>query len=275
MATRNTSLELVNAKLAAFDQLQTVFEECFQFVQRVHGQQRFTSFPLADIVRYLHSLWVCECKDRLLSVYRNIERYEGKYCLQLLKNWQEEGDTASVVDFLQKKLDMLPLGEITRQIHLALHEHKEDGLARRLIDGRRVMLNRGFHLMLALDSIFSPSEEELIASVREICEQSGLAPEQIEQQLAELESMLYAYLPHQKLAQRNMEVMNRMGVTVMNRPSDQPGERSWRVLEPTVPPGPYAEQVIEGYLELTLPYHNNVRKQRLADFPEQSAEGPV
>ncbi|HZS78433.1 MAG TPA: hypothetical protein VFA41_17610 [Ktedonobacteraceae bacterium] len=275
MATRNTSLELVNAKLAAFDQLQTVFEECFQFVQRVHGQQRFTSFPLADIVRYLHSLWVCECKDRLLSVYRNIERYEGKYCLQLLKNWQEEGDTASVVDFLQKKLDMLPLGEITHQIHLALHEHKEDGLARRLIDGRRVMLNRGFHLMLALDSIFSPSEEELIASVREICEQSGLAPEQIEQQLAELESMLYAYLPHQKLAQRNMEVMNRMGVTVMNRPSDQPGERSWRVLEPTVPPGPYAEQVIEGYLELTLPYHNNVRKQRLADFPEQSAEGPV
>ena len=97
MATPSAIQELVNEKLATFERLQPEFEACFHFVQLVHGQQRFNKFPLANAVRYLHSLWVCECKDRLLSIYRNIERYEGRYCLELLLRWQE-GETADVVD---------------------------------------------------------------------------------------------------------------------------------------------------------------------------------
>ncbi len=71
MATTSAMQELVNEKLAAFERLQPEFEACFHFVQLVHGQQRFNKFPLVNAVRYLHSLWVCECKDRLLSIYRN------------------------------------------------------------------------------------------------------------------------------------------------------------------------------------------------------------
>src|SRR5438105_12133661 len=103
MTTTPTTQELVNQKLQAFEQLQAEFEASFRFVQQVHGQQRFTSFPIADSVRYLHALWVCECKDRLLSIYKNITRYEGRYCLELLRFWQE-GDAAGVVAFLQRKL---------------------------------------------------------------------------------------------------------------------------------------------------------------------------
>ncbi len=105
--------ELIKQKLAAFERLHGEFEASFRFVQDVHGQQRFTLFPVANSVRYLHALWVCECKDRLLSIYKNIKRYEGSYCLELLRRWQE-GDTAGVVDFLNRKLDMLPFADITR-----------------------------------------------------------------------------------------------------------------------------------------------------------------
>jgi len=94
---------LVEQKLDAFERLRPEFEESFVFVQQVHGQRRFTSFPVDSTVRYLHSLWICECKDRLLSIYKNIERYEGAYCLGLLRRWQE-GETADIVDFLHRKL---------------------------------------------------------------------------------------------------------------------------------------------------------------------------
>ena len=274
MATPSAIQELVNEKLATFERLQPEFEACFHFVQLVHGQQRFNKFPLVNAVRYLHSLWVCECKDRLLSIYRNIERYEGRYCLELLLRWQE-GDTADVVDFLNRKLDMLPFADLTRQISESMKSHKDDGLARRLIDGRGVLLNRGMNLMQALDGIFSLPEEKLISEVQLACAQYGHHPSQIERQLKEIDSQLYAYLPSRILAQRNIEVMNKMGVRVMSKPSDQPGERSWRVLEPTIPPGPFAEYVVEGYVELTSPNHNNITGLRFVDFPERSDTGTM
>ncbi len=274
MATNLTAQELVKQKFAAFEQLQPAFEQCFQFVQQVHGQQRFSTFPVASTVRYLHALWICECKDRLLSIYKNIERYEGTHCLQLLRNWQE-GETADVIDFLQRKLDMMPFADFTRQIHQAKSHHKGDGLSHRLIEGRTTMLNRGMNLMQAFDAIFALSEEQLIDEVRAACALYAHRPEQIEQQLAELDTVLYAYAPSQQLAQRNMELMNKMGVHVMHKPSDQPGNRSWRVLSPSVQPGPFAEQVIEGYTELTAPDHNNPKDVRFVDRLERSDTGTM
>src|SRR2546421_8414966 len=137
-ATPTTPI-LIEQKLDAFEQLQPEFEECFRYIQDVHGQKRFPTISVADSVHYLHALWVCECKDRLLSIYKNITRYEGRYCLELLRFWQE-GDAASVVAFLQRKLDTLPFGDLTRQIQEARYRHKGDGLEQRLIDGRRVLL---------------------------------------------------------------------------------------------------------------------------------------
>lgn len=275
MAANLAAQELLKQKLAAFERLQPAFEECFPFVQQVHGQQRFSTFPVASAVRYLHALWICECKDRLLSIYKNIERYEGTYCLQLLLRWQE-GETAEVVDFLQRKLDIMPFADLTRQIHEANPHHKVDDLVHRLIHGRNILLNRGMNLMQAFDAIFALPEEQLIDEVQAACEQYNHRPEQIEQQMAELHTDLYAYAPSQLLAQRNIELMNKMGVHIMSEPSDQPGNRSWRVLEPSVPPGPFAEQVIDGYIELTAPQHNNpARYVRFVDRPERSDEGTV
>lgn len=259
--------ELIKQKLEAFERLQDEFEASFHFVQDVHGQKRFASFPVVESVRYLHSLWVCECKDRLLSVYKNIKRYEGHYCLELLRWWQE-GNTADAVDFLNRKLDLMPFADITRQVHEARYRHKSDGLARRLEHGRLVLLNRGMNLMQALDAIFGMSEDDLLREVQVACAQYGHHTSQIEKQLAEMETPLYDYMPHQLLAQRNMALMNKMGVTVMTGPTDLPGQRSWRVLEPTDPPGPFAEHVFEGYVPLTLPDHNNITRLRFVDLPE-------
>ena len=66
-----TTERLVTQKLAAFDRLQTEFEECFHYIQDVHGQQRFPTFSVSDAVHYLHALWICECKDRILSVSKS------------------------------------------------------------------------------------------------------------------------------------------------------------------------------------------------------------
>jgi hypothetical protein len=266
MATTQPMQELVKQKLEAFEQLQPEFEASFPFVQDVHGLKRFSTFPVSDSVRYLHSLWVCECKDRLLSVYKNISRYEGRECLELLRGWQQ-GNTAGVVEFLNRKLDMLPFADLTRRIHEA-QQSGEDGLAQRLIHGRRVLLNRGMNLMQALDAIFALSEGNLMREVGTACAQYGHRPEQVEQQLAAMEGPLYSYVPHQALAQRNMVLMNKMGVQVTSKPADRPGERSWRVLETTVPPGPYAQHIIEGYLELTSPFFNNIKNDRFVDLPE-------
>ncbi|MFL5625244.1 MAG: hypothetical protein ACJ788_06560 [Ktedonobacteraceae bacterium] len=274
MATHATVPDLVHQKLAAFEKFQAEFEASFRFKQDVHGLKRFSAFPVSYTVRYLHALWVCECKDRLLSIYKNIERYEGRVCLELLRNWQA-GDTASVVAFLNRKLDVLPLADITRQLQEARQRHKDDGLPERLAHGRMVMLNRGINLMQALDAIFSLPEDQLLKEVHVACMQFGHHPSQIEEQLAEMESPLYSYVPHQLLAQQNMVMMNKLGIDVMNKPSDQPGQRSWRVLEPVEPMRPYAEHVIAGYLEMTSPLHNNISAHRFVDRPERSEDMEV
>ena len=269
MDATTTMQDLIKQKLEAFEQLQPEFEECFRYVQAVHGQQRFVTFSVADIAHYLHAFWICECKDRLLSIYKNIKRYEGQYCLELLGNWQE-GDNASIVAFLQRKLDMLPFANITRQYHEAVQRGGEYGLAQRLAHGRLIMLNRGMNLMHALDAIFALPEDQLVKEVRAACERYGHQPSQIERQLSEMEGPLYAYVPHQMLANRNMVLMNKLGVDVMNKPFDQPGQRSWRVLEPTEPLSPFAEHVIAGYQELVSPLHNNIKDNRFIDRPERS-----
>src|SRR5215469_900629 len=98
--TTNSLSDIVEQKLAAFEKLEPEFEQCFQFLQEVHGQKRFATFPVESTVRYLHALWVAECKTCLLSVLRTVKVYEGRLSLELLRRWQQDGDTASVVDFL-------------------------------------------------------------------------------------------------------------------------------------------------------------------------------
>lgn len=274
MVTIQPTQELVKQKLAAFEQLQAEFETCFPFVQDVHGLKRFPVFPIAESVHYLHALWICECKDRLLSIYKNISRYEGRECLGLLRGWQE-GNSADVVAFLNRKLDMLPFADLTRRIHEAQQQGGENGLAQRLVHGRQILLNRGMNLMQALDAIFAQREDELVQDVQAACAHYGHRPEQIEQQLANIDAPLYSYVPHQSLARCNMVVMNKMGVNITSKPPDRPGERSWRVLEPTVPAGPYAQHVIEGYLELTSPLFNNIKDDRFIDHPERGENDEV
>lgn len=138
MATIVMVPQLVQQKLQAFECLEPEFENCFLFVQDMHGQKRFSSLSVASTVRYLHALWICECKTCLLSVAKTVKEYEGQLCLQLLRNWQEKGNTADVVSFLQRKLDMLPLADITRQIHEALHVSADERFAQRLMHGRAV-----------------------------------------------------------------------------------------------------------------------------------------
>jgi hypothetical protein len=262
--------QLAKQKLAAFEQLQPEFEASFRFVQEVHGQRRFAAFPVAETVSYLHALWVCERKDRLLSVYKNIVRYEGQHCLSLLQHWQA-GETTAVVAFLQRKLDGLPFADLMHQIEEAKTvRHAGDGLLRRLLHGRLVLLNRAMNLLQALDGIFALSEDNLMRAVQVACVSSGHAPSQIEQQLAEVENPLSTYAPHQLLAQRNMLVMNMLGINVMTLPTDLPGERSWKVVAPTEPLRPFAESVIRGYLELVSPSHNNLKGHRFIDRPERS-----
>lgn len=251
---------LAKQKLAAFEQLQPEFEANFRFIQEVHGQRRFTAFPVAETVHYLHALWVCECKERILSVYTNIGRYDGQQCLSLLQGWQA-GETADVIAFLQRKLGGLPFADLTRQIQEATNAGQaDDGLLPRLVHGRLVLLNRDMNLIQVLDNIFALSQNDLISEVQAACVHYGHTPSQIEQQLAEVEDPLFSYAPHQVLAQRNMQVMNSLGMSIMTLPTDLPGERSWRVVVPEEPLRPFAESVIRGYL--TLLTRNNLKRHR-------------
>ena len=262
--------KLAKQKLAAFELLQSEFEASFHFVQEVHGQRRFATFSAAETVYYLHALWVCERKDRLLSIYKNIVRYEGQYCLNLLQRWQE-GETNAVVAFLQRKLDALPFADIMHQIQEAKTvRHAGDGLLRRLLHRRIILLNREMNLLQSLDSIFTLSDDELLQAVQSACVHYGHAPNQIEQQLAEVEDSLASYAPHKLLAQRNMQVMNTLGITVMILPTDLPGERSWKVAAPMEPLRPFAESLIRGYQELVSPSHNNLKGYRFIDRSERS-----
>jgi len=275
MTTMVMGSQLVQQKLEAFAHLEPEFEDCFLFVQDVHGQKRFSPFPVAYTVRYLHALWICECKTSLLSVSKTVKEYEGLLSLKLLRCWQEKEDTADVVDFLHHKLDMLILADITRQIYEASHVYANERLAQRLMHGRTILLNRGINLMQALDAIFALSEEASLRSLHEACMQYGHLPEQIAFQLEQMHLPLYSFVPHQSLAQRNIEVMNRLGKNILQIPADLPGERSWKVVRSTEPLQPFAEHIVRGYQELTAPWHNNVMARRFVDRPECSDAGMV
>ena len=264
---------VVAEKLATFDHLQPEFEASFRYIQDVQGHQRFPTFPINAAVRYLHALWVCECKDRLLSVPRTIERYEGMLCLELLHRWQA-GEVTEVVEFLQRKLDSQPFSVLTRQIETLQRQEDERASAlsqgtfiERLKHGRLILLNRAMNLMHALEPIFTLPPQRVLSDVQAACVHYGHQPEQIKQQLAALQTDLYAFVAHPALAQKNMLAMNKLGIQVTSDASDQPGQRSARIAEPTMPDRPYAQEVIEGYVEMTSLRHNNLSGHQFVYLP--------
>lgn len=247
--------DLTRRKLDAFGRIEAEFIIGFTFTQQAQGQQRFAAFPIADTVRYLHALYICECKDRLLSVPRTIERYEGERCLELLRGWQE-GHTADVVAFIHSKLDNQPFAEVSRRIEEATRMG-DRAAARRLASGRMVLLNRNFNLSHALDAIFAPGPERLRDEVTAACARWGHTPEDISRQLAELRSDLYSYAPSAALARRNMLLMNYLGPHLMDAVGDHPGERTDRVRPPALPAPPYAEETISGETtQISLSWHS-------------------
>lgn len=250
---------LITEKLATFERLQQEFEASFRYIQDVQGQRRFSAFPIDAAVRYLHALWVCECKDRLLSVPKTIERYEGILCLELLERWQA-GEIAGVVEFLQRKLDSQPFSILTRQIEDLQRQGGDSAsaLIERLKHGRLVLLNRAMNLMQALEPIFTLSPQRLLADVQAACAHYGHQPEQIKRQVQEMQTNLYTFVAHPALVQKNMLVMNKLGIQITADTSDQPGRRSARVAEPSMPEQPYAQEVIKGYVEMTSLLHNNL-----------------
>jgi hypothetical protein len=256
-------------KLAAFQNLEAEFINSFKFLQSIQGQERLTACSVAQTVRLLHALWICECKDSLLSVPFSRGRYEGRLCLELLRGWQE-GDTASVVGFLQRKLDHSPYADLTARISEA-RAKGDHVLAERLTHGRQVLSNRGFHLMLALDAIFALSDHQLTREVVDACTQLGHTPGRISEQLAEMSSPLYAYIPNPLLARRNMLVMNELGISVTSASADLPGHRTPRVEPPKLPQPPYAEQTVWGEIAVVLRAGNQVSPATLG-FPPMETD---
>jgi hypothetical protein len=257
----------VREKLIAFERLRPEFVEAFAFVAAVQGQQRYVEFPIDATVRYLHALWICDCKDRLLGVPRATARYEGRRCLLLLRGWQQ-GETTAVVAFLQRRLDLLDFAAVMRERDDALRAG-DLALAARLAHGRRVLLNRGLNLHYALDAIFALADDELLEHVRATCRRYGHAPEQIEAQLASLEMPLYAYRRHPELARHNMLTMNALGIQVTDNPADLPGHRTWKVEASTMPISSYAQETIAHERTLVGMGDNYPRGRDLANSPVQ------
>ncbi|GHO86166.1 hypothetical protein [Dictyobacter formicarum] len=265
MAVRTELPELVVQKLAAFEQLQPEFERCFLFIEQVQGKQRFTSLSVADVVRYLHALWISECKISLLSIPRTVKGYDSLFCLNLLQNWQEDEDVAAVVSFLYRKLDMLPVVEITRQIQEARRTNTAAEQIQRLVHGRQVMLSRQNNLTRMLDALFSLSPEELARQVQQACEVCGHRPDQIEQQRAAMQGSLYTFVPHQVLAERNMLVMNTLARQTMDRPTNPTAQRASLVQQSHTYPQPLAETVIPNYQDMTSSAYNNLMQGRFVN----------
>lgn len=240
----SVSSELTQRKLAAFARIETEFAASFAFVQEMRGQRRFEGFTVAQAVRYLHALYICERKDRLLSVRTTRDRYEGRRALELLGEWQA-GRIAEVIAFIHHDLDDQPFGDLSREIERATRAG-ETIRAVRLISGRANLLNRNFNLSHALDALFALPPERLRDEARAECKRLGHTPAAIARQLRETHSDLYAFAPSQALAQRNMLVMNRLAPLVMAARGDHPGERTDRVAIPTIPDPPYAETRISG-----------------------------
>ena len=247
--------QLALAKLAAFQRIEAEFLRSFRFMEILQGQQRLPVCTVTDSVRFLHALWICECKDKLLSIPQTMGRYEGRRCLELMRSWQE-GDTGAVVGFLQRKLNNLSTAELTTLIQEA-RVSGNDALADRLEHGRGVMVNRGFHLMQILDALFALPHQLLREHVRFACAELGHAPAQIEPQIAEMDSPLYAYAPHPLLARHNMLLMNELGISVTSSFADQPGNRTPRVEAAISPQPSYAELTVPGEMTLISALRNN------------------
>jgi energy-converting hydrogenase A subunit M len=259
--------ELVQQKLDAFERMQAEFEQCFHFKQEVHGQKRFSSFSIGQIVYYLHALWLCERKDRLLSVYAHSRRYEGERCLELLRTWQM-GCSSEVIAFLLAKLDMSSFAQFTAQIEEARQRSADNILTRLLERGRLLQLNRGINLVHALETISALNEEDLLAEVSTACAQYSHTPAQIEAQLAETATPLCSFRPHAALAQRNMVLMNRVDANVFAQIAESSSAHFWDLKSPDRSEPAFAEQVISGYLPMLAPVYNNLRGVRFVDRPE-------
>ncbi|HEV2235249.1 MAG TPA: hypothetical protein VGR57_01190 [Ktedonobacterales bacterium] len=256
--------EIVARKLAALDALEPEFAAAFRYVQEVQGLARLDPLPIAGTVRYLQALAICDAKDRLLSVPRVVDRYDGATCLDLLVAWQE-GPSTAVVALLHRRLDALPFADLTRQIEQARQGNAGGATLERLEHGRRVLLNRGYNLLHALEPIFALAPEELARQVRAACAESGDTPERLAQRRAALDGPLYASLRHPALAQRNMRLMDGVGVAA------PPDAHQPPLAAPDLVAPPYAECVITGYVALTSPRHNNPAGLRLTDAPARGA----
>lgn len=246
---------VITDKQLAFEQLSKDFQASFAYLQNVQGQRRFSSFSVVSTVRYLHALWICECKDLLLSVPRTTARYHGRQALALLRRWQQ-GETGEVVAFLEHQLAVAPFADITHRIQAAGRSGDET-LRRRLAHGRWVLLNRAWNRERALEVIFMLSPETLRRQVHTACAHYGHTIPEIEAQLARLHTPLYASIRHPSLARHHMVLMNALGARVTDNIADRPGQRTSRVQAPTLPYRPYAEQVIEGATTLVSTWSNN------------------
>jgi len=249
MRTNDETQHLLFEKEATFERIHEDFAASFTYLQDAHGQRRFASFPVASTVRYFHALWVCECKDLLLSVPQLRSRYDGRRALEVLRQWQD-GEVGVVVTLLEDKLGGSSFTAITQAFQQALRSGNHT-LAGRLAHGRLTLLNRTSNLQHALGALFALAPQTLVRQARAACAQHGHTPEQIDAQLAELQTPPYSVvLRHPTLAQRNIEVMQAAGILVTDNDADRPGRRTTTVQAPTLPQRPYAEQVIVG--EMTL-----------------------
>ncbi len=240
------SPHLIEQKLAAFDALLPEYIASFQFIQALQGQQRLDDFTIDTTVHYLHARWVLECKDRLLGTSGTRSAHEGQHCLVMLARWQT-GDAADIIEYLQHHLDTESLGLLSRQIQQVTRSSGDHSAMLPLEQGRRVMLNRNLHFLRLIDTIVATPAELMVQRVLEASERYGHAPAAIAHQLAAFETPLYGPARHFTLAQRNMLLMNEVGTTMIVRPVDRSGHRTWQVTLPTEPPGPFAQAVIPAY----------------------------
>lgn len=263
--------ELTARKLEAFDRLERTFEASFAYLREMHGERRFAAVPLERTVAYLHALWVCECKDWLLSVPKTIARYEGGASLQALRAWQQ-GDEVTVSAFLERKLDGMGFATLSRRLREA-RAAGDTAQAARLAHGRIVLLNRAYNLDAALDAIFAAAPDEAARQVNEASGRYGHTPDEIERQLTDFKTPLYSYAPHPALARRNMQVMNRLGVRGADSDADRPGERTVNVQAPTPPLAPYAQETIPNEHTLSSMADNNPKHLDLAMPPLDLDDG--
>jgi hypothetical protein len=263
--------ELTERKLEAFDRLEQSFEASFAYLREMHGERRFAAVPVERSVAYLHALWVCECKDWLLSVPKTIARYEGGASLQALRAWQQ-GDEVTVIAFIERKLDGLNFAMLSRRLREA-RDAGDTAQTERLTHGRTILLNRAYNLNAALDAIFAATPEEAARQVSEASARFGHNPEEIERQLADFKTPLYSYTPHPALVRRNMQVMNRLGARGAENEADRPGERTPNVEAPTLPFAPYAQEAIVNEHTLSSMADNNPAHLHLAMPPLDLDDG--